>query len=288
MSTAKTIAIIAPSGIPDQENLAQGVALLQSWGHRVILGRNIYQKWRYTAGTTPQRAEDLIWAFTDPQVDVVWVARGGFGVQHCLPTLPALKATDKSVIASSDSTALLNYLYLRGYVNLFHGPMVTSLANGVDEATRTAMRGLLDDPKASGVIQCDNTLEPVRGTLAGPLLGGNIAVLASLVGSEWSLRTQGAILMLEDVTEHAFRLDRFLLQLCTSGALEGASAIVLGEFVKCYLPADADYTVSELVFDLLKPLGVPILTGAQFGHGTTNLPWPYGRTVTLSGASINF
>jgi muramoyltetrapeptide carboxypeptidase len=288
VSTTKTIAVIAPSGIPDQENLAQGVALLQSWGHRVILGRHIHQKWHYTAGTTQQRAEDLIWALTDPDVDVVWMARGGFGVQHCIPALPLLNATDRSVIASSDSTALLNYLYLHGHVNLFHGPMVTSLANGVDVATRTAVRGMLDNPKASGVIQCDNAMEPVRGTLTGPLVGGNIAVLASLAGSEWPLRTQGAILMLEDTTEHAFRLDRFLLQLCASGALEGASAIVLGEFVKCYLPADADYTASELVFELLKPLGVPILTGAQFGHGTTNLPWPYGRTVTLSGTSIIF
>jgi muramoyltetrapeptide carboxypeptidase len=284
----RTIAVVAPASIPNREGLERGIELLRSWGYRVVLGKNVHATWRYSAGTVSQRAEDLRWALEDPEIDAVWLARGGFGVQHCLPVLAAVSLSDKMVIGNSDATALLQYLYLQGQRRLIHGPTVETLVDEVDDATRDAVRQVLASPEHAGALHGTSVIGSYAAPRTGPVLGGNITMLASLAGTPWALRAAGSILMLEDITEHAFRLDRSLLQLRLSGALEGVNGIVLGDFIRCHLPPGADYTASELVADLLRPLGVPIVQGATFGHGKTNLPWQYGRAATLEGFSLSF
>lgn len=292
MDTSKrkrTIAVVAPSGIPDPEGLQRGVELVRSWGHEVVLGRYVGETCKYTAGTVEQRSSDLRWAFQDPAIDVVWTARGGFGIQHCLSSVDLASAAGKMVIGYSDATALLQMLYLHGHRNLFHGPRLDGLASDAEQATQDSIRQMLSMPDAPGYLQLqDDTAEQLPYPVAGPLVGGNLTMLASLAGGPFSLRARDAILMLEDVTEHAFRLDRCLVQLTTSGALEGVKAIVLGEFVRCYMPKDATYTASQLVAELLRPAGVPVLQKAPFGHGSLNLTWPYGRHAELRGNCLHF
>ncbi len=283
-----TVAVIAPSGIPNKECLERGMDLIRSWGHQVVPGRHIDAVHRYMAGTAEQRSDDLRWALEDPQIDVVWLARGGFGIQHCLPQLHGLSFADKTVIGNSDATALLQFLHLRGHRRLIHGPMVETLASDVDDATRDGIQRLLGSSGDGGCLTGVATVNADPLGRTGALLGGNLTMLASLSGTPWALRAGGAIVMLEDITEHAFRLDRSLMQLRLSGALDGVCAFVLGEFVRCHLPAGAGYTVDELVTDLLQPLGVPIVQGVSFGHGRTNLAWPYGRQARLEGNCLTF
>lgn len=261
--------------------------MIRSWGYRVVAGKHIDQAWRYTAGTVEQRNEDLCWAMEDPEVDIVWLARGGFGLQHCLPHLPVF-SEDKIVIGYSDATALLNFLYLRGHRKLIHGPLVDTLATEVDDATRARVQQLLQHPESNGSILGNMVINPDSTNTSGLLIGGNITMLASLVGTPWAARTCGSILMLEDITEHAFRLDRCLVQLLSSGALDGVRAIVLGEFIRCFMPAGADYSASELVADILRPLNIPIIQGAPFGHGKKNLAWPFGRLAKIEGSAVIF
>jgi muramoyltetrapeptide carboxypeptidase len=281
----RTIAVISPSGIPDPQGLEQGLALIRSWGHDVVEGKHLRATWRYMGGTGKERSDDLCWALREPGIDVVWVARGGFGIQHCLAALPEHSVDDRVVIGCSDVTALFQFLYLRGHRQLVHGPWVDALATGVDDATRDSVRKVLDLGRQGELMTTRTSAghEAVRG----PLLGGNLTMQASLCGSPWQLRANGAILMLEDVTEHAFRMDRSLLQLRNSGALDGVRAVVLGEFTRCHLPANADYTADQLVAELLQPLGVPVVVGAPFGHGRSNLAWPYGREARLQGNRLS-
>ena len=192
------------------------------------------------------------------------------------------------MIGNSDATALLQYLRLQGQRKLFHGPTLETLVDEVDDVTRDAIEQLLATSKLTGVMRGKSVINPDTASRSGPLVGGNITMLASLAGTPWQLRASDSILLLEDITEHAFRLDRSLLQLRLSGALNGVKGIVLGDFVRCYLPQGADYTVPELVADLLRPLGVPIVQGATFGHGKINLPWQYGRIAKLEGCNISY
>jgi muramoyltetrapeptide carboxypeptidase len=282
----RTIAVISPAGAPDPVGLQQGLALIRSWGFKVLTGPHLGASWRYTAGTAMERIEDLRWALETPNIDFVWIARGGFGVQHCLHALPDGCFDDRTVIGCSDATALLQCLHLRGCKRLVHGPMVDTLATTVDDSTRESIQRILRGDFHGKLV--GTTFEPTAPVRSGKLLGGNLTMLASLCGTPWQLQSRGAILMLEDVTEHAFRLDRSLHQLIYSGALEGVEAIVLGEFTRCYLPAGADYTADELVQELMQRLGVPIVTGAPFGHDRTNLAWPYGQLGELRMKQLSF
>ncbi|MCF5510573.1 MULTISPECIES: S66 peptidase family protein [Pseudomonas] len=279
-----TIAVISPAGIPDPAGLEQGLSLIRSWGHEVITGPHVGAKWRYMAGDNDQRSADLRWAFETTGIDVVWIARGGFGVQHCLKALPVGMNDDRIVIGCSDATALLHYLSLQGHTRLVHGPMIDTLASGVTDETRARVRHILTG-NFHGEMPVSSSNQ---AALEGKLIGGNLTMLASMCGTPQQINTRGAILMLEDVTEHAFRLDRMVLQLRDSGALDGVKAIVLGEYVRCYLPAGADYTADELMENLLQPLGVRVVRGAGFGHGRDNYAWPYGHNAQLQGGRLVF
>jgi muramoyltetrapeptide carboxypeptidase len=282
---SRRIAVISPSGPSSEAEREQSISLLRSWGHEVVEGAHLGAKWRYLGGTHQQRCDDLRWAFETPDIDVIWIARGGFGVQHCLEAMQESRFDDRIVVGSSDATALLQWLHVRGHSRLWHGPMVDSLANGVDDATRASVCAILQ-----GHTHGEMVVESAHAAPAceGVLVGGNLTMLASLCGSAWQLQARDAILMLEDITEHAFRLDRSLLQLGNSGALDGVRAVVLGEFTRCYLPAGADYTAGELVTDLLKPLDVPVFVAAPFGHGSANVAWPYGQLARIEGKRLSF
>jgi muramoyltetrapeptide carboxypeptidase len=120
----------------------------------------------------------------------------------------------------------------------------------------------------------------------GYLAGGNITVLASLAGTQWQARCDGAIVLLEDVTELAYRIDRSLMQLREAGVFDGARAFVIGDFIRCPLPENADYTLNDMLVDVLKPFDVPIYAGFPIGHGTRNHAWTYGAKASLEGNQL--
>lgn len=267
------IALVTPAGRPDPAGLADGVALLTGWGYEVVPAPHLGARHRYLAGTVEERSADLAWALTAPDIDAVWMGRGGFGSAHCLPFLPRLDGPPRLLIGCSDATALLVALSGEDGVLGVHGPTVEKLAS-TDEATQRAVGDLL---LHGGPVELSGRL--VLGSDAeidGPVLGGNLCMLASLAGTPWQLAAAGSLLVLEDVAEPAYKLDRMITQLRAAGCLDGVRAVLLGEFLKCPVPEGADYTVEEILVDLLSPLGVPIVIGLPVGHGTANHPWYYG------------
>lgn len=280
------IAVIAPAGVPEPADLETGMQLLRDWGFDLIEGPHTRARHRYQAGTVAERAADLAWGLTAPGIDAVWLARGGYGCVQCLPSLPAELPRERVVIGCSDATALLAALASRGHTRLVHGPMVEGLVARADEPTRVWIHDLL-----TGCTLPSLTVQLLRGPtepVTGPLVGGNLTVLASLAGTPYALHSADAIVVLEDVGEALYRLDRCVMQLRLSGALRHAKAILLGQFIRCHAPREASYTVTEALLDLFEPLGIPLFATAQIGHGERNLAWHYGGAATLRDRALKF
>jgi len=274
-----TIAVTAPAGIPKPEGVEAGVAVLRGWGYEVVLAPNLAAKHRYNAGTAETRAEDLNWALSAPGIDAVWLARGGYGCVHTLPSLPREGLDVRPVIGYSDATAVFAALEKTRGGPLVHGPLLDAFATKVDDATRERMRAMLAG-EALPTIEGVHLAGP-KGEVRGKVVGGNLSVLASLVGTPFSFDAAGAIVVLEDVMEAPYRIDRMLTQLRLSGALDGAVGFVLGEFVQCEPPKDATYALEEVLCDLLAPLGVPVWGRMAIGHGERNLAFRIGAEGSL-------
>ena len=297
------IAVIAPAGRFAKERLEKGAAVLHSWGYELVWGPNISCVERYNAGSIDERAADVAWACTDPQVDAVWLARGGFGCAHVLPLLPWDHLVARPLLGFSDATALHVALWLAGWTTfaggaLVHGPVVQTLAPApvdgsaapvlVDQVTRIALRDLLEGQPVA--LPARMLCGPAGAVVEGPVVGGNLTVLASLCGTRWQLRARGCIVVLEDVGEAPYRLDRALTQLIQSGALNGAVGIVLGQLLDSAGrdPEGAEYGPLDVLRERLVDLRIPVVCDAPVGHGPRNLPWLFGRRGRLDARGVTW
>jgi muramoyltetrapeptide carboxypeptidase len=289
---AARIAIVAPAGMFSPERLHGGMDTLSSWGFTPIEAPNLRARHRYTAGTTEQRAADLRWALTTPGLDAVWFARGGYGTYAAMVDLPWDQVDARPVLGFSDATALLAALHRRG-LNGIHAPVVQGLGDPqyfaepgavlIDAESRTALLDLLQgraQPHLDGHRLCG----PER-VVRGPVLGGNLAVLASLCGTPEAPETRGSILLLEEVGEAPYRVDRLLTQLKAAGMLRDLAGIALGDFLGCE-SKDATWSLTEVLRDLLEPLGIPVIAGLPVGHGARNFAFQYGALGELTGEGL--
>jgi muramoyltetrapeptide carboxypeptidase len=293
------VAIVAPAGQFSAERLVAGTEQLRQWGLEPSFSRHLFAQDLYFAGTPAQRLSDLQEALADPHIDAVWAARGGYGCAHLLPQLKLEACPPKLIIGFSDLTALLNPLRQAGWLRrggaLVHGPVVQTLAAGpeqgsdnpvlVDAESRKAMQLLLNgQPQALRTRQCAGPVAAVRG----PLVGGNLSVLASLAGTPWQLKSRGAIVLLEEVGEAPYRIDRLITQLIQSGSLRGAKAVAVGQLIASQAidSQGRSYTGGDLLLKRLEPLGIPVFMDLEFGHGARNLPWLLGAQAKLAGGQL--
>ena len=278
LSAGARIALVAPSGAFDAQRLARGVDMIRSWGFEVIEGTHLNSRHRYYAGTVEERTADLRWALTSEDVDAVWFARGGYGTAQTLASIPWSELDGRPVVGFSDATALFSAMTRHGVSGGVHGPVLHSLADLASVQSQAMLREVL----AGASIEIPG--RPLFGpfqAVRGPVVGGNLCVLASLAGTPWALRAQGCIVMLEDVGEVPYRIDRLLHQLIESGGLDGAVGIGLGTFQGCDAPPSADWTLQDVVGDRLASLGVPVVCGLGFGHGADNASWRVGALGVL-------
>lgn len=264
------IAVVAPSGIYDPERVRAATKLLESWGFDVTRMAGLNARHRYLAGDDATRREDLVRALCG-DYDAVWMARGGYGLARLLPTLPWTALRRIPFFGFSDASALLNPLLDRGLVPV-HAPVLNALVAHNDEMTRAHLHALVVEGRCAPI----RGVPIVPGTVEAPLCGGNLCVLASMCGTPWQLRGRGRIVLLEDVNEPPYKLDRLLTQLLQSGALDGAAAFVLGDFTGAELPEGTSWTAEDVIVELLRPFGVPILARVGIGHAARNLAIPFG------------
>lgn len=273
------VAVVAPSGVFDPAGLDRGMAEIRSWGLEPVQAPHLYARHRTTAGTAAQRAADLAWALSSPDIAAVWAARGGHGAVHLLPDLAGAVVDDRPLIGFSDVTALFCALWRAGVGRGVHGPVLHSLADHCDADSRAWLRSMLLDGRG-GLLPGQHLAGP-PARLEAPLVGGNLCVLASLCGTPWALRAEGCIVLLEDIAEPAYKIDRMVHQLRGAGCLDGAVGIALGSFTACSVPDGADWTLADLLVELLEPLGVPVVAGLPVGHGPANRSFVVGAPAIL-------
>lgn len=265
-----TVRVVAPSGPARPDRVAAGVEVLESWGLRVQVaeGVGLGGPMRYLAAPDEQRAADLQQAWCDPEVAAVWATRGGYGAQRLLDLLdlPVMAAVEpRLLVGYSDVTALHRTVGTRLGLASLHGPGVAALGELSDSA-RDRLRGVVLDGGATELP--GRWLVPAQAPVAGPLVGGNLAILAGSIGTPEIGSARGSVALLEDVNEPPYKVDRLLTQLLRSGWLRGVRAVVCGDFTGCGEPA----VVEAVLRDRLEDLGVPVLVGLPIGHGEENAP----------------
>ncbi|MEE2752117.1 MAG: LD-carboxypeptidase [Myxococcota bacterium] len=273
--------MFAPSGIFTPERLDAGIAVVEGWGYEVVRGPALEGRHRYLAGTDEERLEGLNWALTSSELDACWMARGGYGLSRLLDRVEWENVANRPVLGFSDGTALHSALYNACGQSSIHSPVLHSLADHVDSGSREYLRSLMDGSNAGPLYGRLLLKGRERLPVVGPLVGGNLCMLASLCGTRWQLNASGCILLLEDVAEPPYRVDRLRQQLKMSGVFEGVVGVAVGSLLGCEPPEGSDWRQEDLIREHLEDLGVPVLVGLPVGHGATNLAFVHGGLVRL-------
>ncbi|XXX71604.1 LD-carboxypeptidase [Sorangium sp. So ce134] len=255
-------------------------------------GRGLFARTGYLAGSDARRSDELARALSHPDVRAIFAARGGYGANRFVHRLDwsALADRPRWIVGFSDVTALHVEAARAGVASL-HGAHVAALGRG-DAHARAALISTLEDPLGERRFDGLTTLR--AGAAEGPLFGGNLALLHACAAAGRLRVPEGCVLLLEDVTERPYRIDRMLATLEVGGHLAPAAAVVLGDFEECN-PGPDGVTVDEVLRDRLLPLGIPVVAGLPIGHGLRNEPAILGgracvlargpeAVVTLAGA----
>jgi len=289
-----TVGLVTPaSNVPEDQELHIAMDLVRSLGFIAKPSANLFSRTQYLAGTDKQRADDLNAMFADPEVDAIFCVRGGYGSGRLLRYLDydMIAANPKVILGYSDITAILNAIYLRTGLITFHGPIA---GGNFSDYTYDQYNRVLVEPTSTteignppvfetrpGVVDWENRLTPiVSGSAEGHLVGGNLSLVVTLLGTPFEPNFDGAILFLEDVSEPPYSVDRMLTHLWMTGKLERVAGIVLGKFT------DDDYdsntfSMEQVIRDRFEPLGIPTLRGTMIGHIEDKTVVPIGIQARL-------
>jgi len=274
------LGVCAPSARFDTGKLNLGIKVLENLGFTVKVPKEIFKKKRYLAGNDILRASVINNLFSDPDIDGIICARGGFGAIRTLDHLDwkAIKQTPKPFIGFSDSTAILLSLIGKTGNPVIHGPNVVSFAvaqkETIDSFYKT-LTGSFDKIK----ITDGQVLK--AGKCAGILKGGNIATISHLLGTKFQPDFKNCILFIEDIGEPAYKIDRMLTQMKMAGLFEGIQGVITGAFEDC---DNAEY-IEEILLEIFDPYNVPILSGLDSGHGKVNLTLYMGIDIEMDTKS---
>ena len=275
-----TLGIIAPASPQSKDFIDKKVAVLSSLGFNIKLGKHIYDIHGHFAGSDKDRADDIMDMFLDNDVDGILCFRGGYGSIRTIPYLDTDKILKhpKFFCGYSDITILLNYFSSLGLIT-FHGPMVNSDFN--DSETQKSFFDIINctENSYSYDFKAFNNISFINAnSFSGRIVGGNLSMICSAIGTPYDINFDNSILLLEDVNESPYCIDRMLTQLIISNKLSECNGILLGHFAGCYLKNYAySLTIEQVIYDRLSPLNIPIIKGIPFGHDYPNLTIPIGR-----------
>lgn len=266
------VALVAPAGPLDEERIERSEARCRALGLEPVVFPAATARRGFLAGSDEQRLADLQAAFDDPSIDAVWALRGGYGTMRIAPRLDLsrLRRDPIPYIGFSDNTAVLG-LVVRAGVIAYHGPhpggdfppetetVFRRMLFGEDGVDRIPLVSRAGDPSPRALVE---------GRAEGPLVGGNLAILAATCGTPLQVRARGCVLALEDVGEPAYRIDRMLWQLEHAGVTDGVSGLALGRFTD--LPEGEADAVEQVLAEFAHRLGVPTVADLPFGHVAHN------------------
>ncbi|QXP73339.1 LD-carboxypeptidase [Tenacibaculum sp. AHE15PA] len=290
-----TIAIVAPAGILKNRKhvIDKAKKLAQSWGLEVVYGKHLFNQAHHFAGTDEERCEDFQKALDNPNIKAIWAARGGYGSVRILDKLDFTKFKEKPkwVIGYSDITAFHNHIHNVG-VETIHGIMGTSMQDApevIAKSVESLKRALFGESLA---YEISNSKHNRLGRINGELVGGNIAILASMLGSTSQMSTDGKILFIEEIGEYKYSIDRMLQSLKRAGYFTKVKGIIVGDMTKVKKNTTLWGTsIEQLILDVI-PNDVPVLFNFPAGHEPDNRALIMGRNITLNikekTATVNF
>lgn len=276
------IRIISPSGAIDPAYIDRSAARLRSWGHEVSEGIHARGRWGRFAGTDEERLEDIQDAMQDPSVDAILCSRGGYGLQRIIDRVPNIT---KPVIGFSDITALHQLSTIHCQLSI-HAVMCKHIATlPEDSEPIVALRRVLEGKS----VEYHIAPHPLNryGEATAPVIGGNLSVLYGLQGTPYSLQqsaisSQAPILLIEDVGERHYHIDRMIRNLKMSGVLGHLGGLIVGQFSECEDDPGMNCTVYETIKEAVAEYDYPVLFNAPFGHVEHNLPIWLGKEAQLS------
>ncbi len=289
------IGVIAPGSAPSSpEKIDKGIRYLERLGYRVKLGKHAKNVHGYLAGRDAERLADLHAMFADHSVKAIFMARGGYGTPRLLPKIDydLIRRNPKILVGYSDITALQLAIFKKVNLITFSGPMVAvEMFQKMDPSTEEFFWRLITSPLSLGKVMNPGGerlrrfgSQTKKSPAKGRLLGGNLSMIISLMGTPFQPDYANQILFLEEVGEEPYRVDRMLTQLKLAGILRAIKGLILGSFADC-VPADKSkpsLTVEDVQRELLEDLKIPILSNVAFGHIPQKLTMPIGLKARIS------
>lgn len=304
LKKGSVIAITAPASGINIGEIQDGIEILRSYGCEVVIGKAIYKKYGYLSAPDQERAAEFMEFVERPDINCILCARGGYGVMRILPMLDftAIKKNPKIIIGYSDITALLIAIYNQTKIVTFHGPVASSTFDSftLDYFIKTLFRAKAAEvnentPELSfaPITFSDSRLITLTGgTARGQLVGGNLAMLVSTLGTPYEVDTRGSIFFIEEVSEEPYKIDRMLTQLWLAGKFQNCAGIALGQFKNCEATSragfDLSFTLQQVLESRIQSLGIPSVYGLPFGHVKSKMTLPIGIQAELNATDKTF
>jgi muramoyltetrapeptide carboxypeptidase len=293
-----TVMFVAPAGPPEREQVMRAKRRIEDRGYKVKMREDLFAVEGYLAGTDERRGEELMEAFLDPQVDGVLCVRGGYGVMRILDRLDfgKIRENPKVLLGFSDITALHAALSREARVVTFHGPGPASGLGAEKGPTDFTVKCLLQAVEESAASRDGYAIEVPesvaklesfgKGRARGRLVGGNLSLISALEGTPYAIDAENAVLLIEDVNEAPYRIDRMLRQLQLAGKLGQIKGAVLGQFTTEYvredkLTDDVRFDTQGVLRQYFEDAGIPVLVNFPVGHHDQNCTLPLGAEVEV-------
>jgi muramoyltetrapeptide carboxypeptidase len=282
-----TIGIMAPSSRVERANVEKACRWLENYGFQVLVHPQTFAVHNQSAGTLREKLDAFNALWNDPSIAVIMAAGGGNRSGGLLPWLDEkrIAGSPKILIGYSDLTALLCGLNRKSGLVTFHGPALNSFTNGTQEKHLELAFRVLAGLERSLPMQSASIFRP--GAAKGRLVGGNLSLVSSLMGTPWEPDFDGAILFLEDAGDQLSRYDRMLTQLRNAGVFDRAAGLVFGDMrsVDDKSRVPFDFTYEDVLTELLGSATIPVITHAPFGHALDQITLPLGATASLEARS---
>ena len=285
LQAGDTVAIVAPSGILKNRTgeVQQAQKLLKGWGLHSVIGDHVFNKSNHFAGTDDERCEDFQKALDDPKISAIWCARGGYGTVRILDKLDwsNFKENPKWIIGFSDITAIHNDIHNIG-VESIHAMMCNSLQDNLSsiEATVSTFKNAIFGNSLSYTLNRSDYNK--AGNSSGQLVGGNLTMLHTMLGSKSSIDVSGKILFIEEIGEYKYHIDRMLQSMKRAGYFDDCKGVIVGQMTKLRKNTTLWGTsIEQLILDALADYDFPIAFNMPAGHEKDNRAMIFGRTVQL-------
>ncbi|HEY8401674.1 MAG TPA: LD-carboxypeptidase [Cytophagaceae bacterium] len=275
------VALIAPAKKFERNEISDGIKTLQSWGLEVVEGKNIYKGYHQFSANDDERLEDLQNALDDPSIKAIFAVRGGYGTSRIIDKLSfkKFKEQPKWIIGYSDITVLHTHLNRRKYATL-HSIMPLTFGQKDSKESVNLLKKVLFGENLE--YKLNNHPLNREGKTKGEIVGGNLSILNTVIGTRSEIKTKGKILFLEDIGEYLYHLDRMMVHLKRSGKLEKLSGLIVGHFTDIKDGSEPfGKSAYEIIQDAVEEYDYPVCFGFPAGHEPVNHPLIFGQKAKL-------